>query len=173
MLIPTAYASRKPRAAAESTARPAIVAAAILCSALLGIDLPARAALGAAPETAEAGAPAAPAHLQRRIVAMAQYAMNELTLSSGTVVREYTDRNGVVFAVTWRGPVQPNLQQFLGAVHPRVVQAAAAQNTPRARQLVLNQPDLVVEMHGRMRAFSGLAYLPLQLPSGVSAAEIR
>ncbi|HTD04666.1 DUF2844 domain-containing protein, partial [Undibacterium sp.] len=38
------------------------------------------------------------------------YSINESTLSSGTVVREYVASSGIVFAVSWTGPIMPDLQ---------------------------------------------------------------
>jgi hypothetical protein len=40
-------------------------------------------------------------------------------------------------------------------------------------QLQINQSDLVVHASGHMRAFSGVAYLPPAVPSGVTAAELH
>src|SRR3974390_504240 len=37
--------------------------------------------------------------------------IHEISTDSGLRVREYLDRDGIVFAVTWLGPVQPDLQK--------------------------------------------------------------
>lgn len=42
------------------------------------------------------------------------YTVRETTLGSGTVVREYVSTAGTVFALSWQGPVTPNLSDLLG-----------------------------------------------------------
>src|SRR5262249_51749114 len=62
---------------------------------------------------------------QLRSTAMVQYDVHQI--DSGTVtVREYVTRAGHVFAVTWDGPVPPDMQQLLGEYFPRFNQAARA-----------------------------------------------
>ena len=42
------------------------------------------------------------------------FRVHEMTLDTGTVVREFVALDGKVFAVSWRGPYMPNLRQALG-----------------------------------------------------------
>ncbi len=77
----------------------------------------------------------------------ASYRLHELQLTSGTVVREFAGSDGKVFAVAWSGPTVPNLQ--------------------------IRQSDLVVQAGGHMRSFSGVAYLPLAVPGGVSVGDLH
>lgn len=101
----------------------------------------------------------------------ARYTVQEIRVESGTVVRQYVSPAGRVFAVTWNGPMLPDLRQVLGAYFERYVDAASQR---RARGPVLiQQPDLVVQSGGHMRAFAGSAYLPGAVPQGVSSEEIR
>ena len=51
---------------------------------------------------------------QSRLTSVAGYSVQEIQLPSGTVVREYVSSGGKVFAVSWRGPVIPDLRQTLG-----------------------------------------------------------
>jgi len=121
---------------------------------------------------------AAPA-MARRLSASAPaapslYSMQETQLESSTVVREYTTPAGVVFAITWQGPVLPNLQTLLGNYFP-----AFSQETSRAQQaghqrtrVLMQTPGLVVQSAGRMGRFRGHAYAPDLVPQGVNMQEL-
>ena len=100
------------------------------------------------------------------------YRVHEITLPSGTLVREFVAQSGAIFAVAWQGPTIPNLRQALGKYFDSY--AAAAKVTPlHQRRLDIAQPDLVVHAMGHMRAFTGLAYLPQAIPGGVSIGELQ
>jgi Protein of unknown function (DUF2844) len=100
------------------------------------------------------------------------YRVHEISLPSGTVVREFVAQSGAIFAVAWHGPTMPNLRQALGKYFDNYV--ATAKATPlHHRRLDISQSDLVVHAAGHMRAFSGIAYLPQALPSGVSVGELQ
>ena len=100
------------------------------------------------------------------------YRVHEIQLPSGTVVREFVGSGGTVFAIAWRGPTVPNLRQTLGRYFDSYTAAARANGTSR-HHLQINQSDLVVHAGGHMRAFSGVAYLPPAVPSGVNIGELR
>ena len=95
------------------------------------------------------------------------YSVHELQAPYGTVVREYVSpASGKVFAVTWQGPRIPDLQQLLGAYfdqYTRAVQSRRGQGP-----LIIQVPGLVVQSAGHQRSFIGRAFLPQEVPSGVS-----
>jgi hypothetical protein len=93
-------------------------------------------------------------------------------LPSGTVVSEYLRSDGLVYAVTWRGPSLPNLRQILGDYFANY-QAASRQPLVRHRLVRVASPNIVIESSGKMRAFVGRAWVPSMLPSGVTAADIQ
>ena len=100
-----------------------------------------------------------------------KYVVHEIQAPSGTVVREFVSPAGTVFGVAWAGPTMPDLRQVLGPYFDRYVEAAAQR---RIRGPVLiEQPGLVVQSGGHMRAFVGKAYVPEALPQGVAIDEIR
>ena len=108
----------------------------------------------------------------RKVVANRQYAVHEISRDDGTLIREYVNPEGKVFAVSWSGPVIPDLSHLLGSYN------AEFQNTlhaARARReaAVVHNPDLVVESSGHMRAFYGRAYLNSMLPSGVTPETVK
>jgi hypothetical protein len=100
------------------------------------------------------------------------YDIHEMTLSTGTTVREYAAPGGVVFAIGWDGPAMPDLQQTLGA-HFEEYLAAARANQSGHHHLAAQRGDLVIMSTGHMRAFAGRAYLASAVPPGVSIDELR
>lgn len=105
--------------------------------------------------------------------ATANYSVTQSTLDNGTVVREYSDSSGTVFAVSWNGPFLPDLRTLLGA-HFDTLRSEAAK-TPKAghSQLAVDRPDVVIVSNGHMRAFSGKAWIPDALPAGFSTDSIE
>jgi hypothetical protein len=101
------------------------------------------------------------------------YDIQEITADTGMRVREYVNRDGIVFAVSWTGPVLPDLQRLLGTHYVEYTTALAALNHPGLhRSLRVALPDLIVESGGHLRAYSGRARLPALVPAGVSAADL-
>jgi Protein of unknown function (DUF2844) len=145
----------------------------VLSSALLAAVLSpcmAAAALGE-PETSM---PSEVARLRGsiKVTPHANYKLHEIQLPSGTLVREFAGADGKVFAVAWNGPTVPNLREILGQYFDSYVTAAKAQHSGH-HHLQIRESNLVVLAGGHMRAFSGLAYLPQALPSGVSAGDLH
>ena len=103
-----------------------------------------------------------------------QFDIEEIVSDNGMRVHEFLNRKGIVFAVTWAGPITPDLQRLLGrqfAVYTTALTARTRLGLQRSVRVAT--PDLVVESEGHLRNFSGRAYLPAMLPIGVSTAEIR
>jgi Protein of unknown function (DUF2844) len=105
---------------------------------------------------------------------LGQLEIHEIVADNGMRVREFLNRAGIVFAVTWRGPVMPNLQQLLGTRFPIYAAALSVQQRPGLQRSVsVATPELVVEAEGHLRAYVGRSYLPALLPPGVSIGELR
>jgi hypothetical protein len=128
------------------------------------------AALGAGPDSVDADQ----LHFksERRDSVQSGYQTHELTSPTGTVVREYTDATGHVFAVSWRGSHLPDLRQLLGVSYMRFTAAAQIPHGGHTALLV-HDNDLVIESTGRMRSFAGRAYLPGAMPIGVAQDAIH
>ena len=102
------------------------------------------------------------------------YSVQEMQLESGTLVREYSNLAGMVFAVTWRGPVLPNLSELLGShfsSFKREVEQVRATGK-RGGPVSIRRPELVVSSGGRMRNFFGHAYAPDLIPTGVNIDDL-
>lgn len=108
----------------------------------------------------------------RRVSQSNGYAVHELQSPTGALVREYVSSSGKVFAITWQAPSMPDLRQLLGNYFDEFQKSAALNRTPHA-PLSVQHPGLVVQLGGHMRNFTGRAYLPDQLPSGVRTGDIR
>jgi hypothetical protein len=103
-----------------------------------------------------------------------QFEVQEILTDNGMQVREFLNRGGVVFAVTWAGPVVPDLQRLLGTQFPvYTAELAARDHLGLHRSVRVATSRLVVESDGHLRAYVGRAYLPAMIPAGVSAAELR
>lgn len=141
----------------------------LLC---VGLAVPSWASLGGNASTVQADQ----MHMQgtMRTTTVDGYSVKEIQNSNGIVVREYIAA-GKVFAVAWQGPWPPDMRQLLGNYFDQYMEAAKAQASARVgrRPMMINQPGLVVEIGGHPRAYAGRAYLPDQLPSGVTTEAIR
>ena len=149
-----------------------------LCTLILLIGIaafcapPAQAALGGA--AADLAAEAARVGSEVRWQSLTQYEVGEIDAGSGVIVREYVDRAGQVFAVSWTGPVPPDMRQLLGIHFAQYAAGLAAFAHPGLKRSVrVATPDLIVEAGGHLRAYSGRAYLPALLPGGVVPGEFR
>jgi len=103
---------------------------------------------------------------------MQTYDVHRMVDPAGGVVREYADRTGTVFAVTWHGPRSPDLKTLLGGYYDRYV-AAAAQHRTGHHVVTVHAPDLVLSVVRFQRFAYGRAYLPNRMPSGVTKADLR
>jgi hypothetical protein len=102
----------------------------------------------------------------------AVYTVSQSTLDSGTVVREYSDTAGKVFAVSWTGPTLPDLRTLLGDKFAVMTGSAGKRAKAGHSQLSLEQSDLVLVSNGHMRSFAGHAWIPSALPAGFDTASI-
>ncbi len=99
------------------------------------------------------------------------YTVHEMTVPSGTVVREYI-ADDKVFAVTWRGPHVPDLKQLMGTYFDTYRNEAQTHRSGH-NHLAIEHPEFVMHASGHMRAYTGSAYLPSMLPAGVTANDIQ
>ena len=102
------------------------------------------------------------------------YAVHELQLDNGTIVREYATPAGLVFAVSWRGPVLPDLSALLGGYFNtfKLETEQARLRGRRGSPVNIERGGLVVRSNGRMRNFFGHAYAPDLVPAGVDINDV-
>ena len=142
------------------------------CGLLAASALPALAALGENVTSVSADR----IHLHAQLKGVTNsvgFTVHEMN-TSGTVVREYVSPNGTIFAVSWTGPIKPDLRQLFGSYFQQYVSASSTVHHGAAtrRHFEVKQPDLIVESSGHMRAFHGRAYVPSLMPTGVTPADI-
>lgn len=113
------------------------------------------------------------ARISRSAVTSTNVTQHDLTLADGTVTRQFTNSAGVVFAVSWNGPMRPNLRQLFGAYYPRLQSAAAKTARLHARMaFTANDNDFVVRSGGHPGGFWGYAVLPAQVPADFDASRL-
>lgn len=137
------------------------------------------AALGKAPTTLPAASSASPAPGARVLAATptgrsSLYTLHEVQLESGTTVREYATPAGLVFAISWRGPVLPDLSVLLGDYFNTFKVETEQSRTMGRRGSPVNieRDGLVVSSNGRMRNFFGHAYAPDLIPAGFNIKDV-
>lgn len=140
---------------------------------MLALPLPAFAALGASTDSVHEDKARMQAYLTT--VARGTYTVHELTSPLGVVVREYSSPSGRVFAVSWQGHFMPDMRNLLGTYFERYAMAATTQRKRvQGRSfLAVKQSSFVVESVGHLREYSGRAYDPTLMPSGVSADDLQ
>jgi hypothetical protein len=107
-----------------------------------------------------------------RAVAQRGYSIQTITAPYGEVVNEYVSPAGMVFGVSWKGPVMPNLSQLLGSYFSQLSQPSAAR-VRRHRSAVVQTSQVVIESAGHPRGFHGIAYVPSLVPANVSASVVQ
>jgi len=107
-----------------------------------------------------------------RVTPTVSFTVHEIEAPGGMVIHEYASPDGKVFAVSWRGPGVPDLQQMLGSYYGEFAQAAAAPHYNH-HHLSIRTPNVVVESSGHTRAFFGRAWAPALLPQDFSLSAIR
>ncbi len=91
----------------------------------------------------------------------------------GVVVREFSGRSGVVFAVAWAGRGLPRLRSLYGRYFPaylawlRAHPASAGDGWPSVRA-----PDIVGHAVQGLGSCRGSAYVPALVPKGVDLSSL-
>ncbi|WP_233884586.1 DUF2844 domain-containing protein [Paraburkholderia flagellata] len=154
--------------------------------ALVGASLTAHATLGSYPlsgadahvSASQRVAPVlAAAPSQAAVANTAAYTVNNLTLDSGTTVKEYvSSATNLVFAVVWYGPEMPDLKEILGSSFDTYVSAPAGSSGVKFQDLAsrtVSANGVVVHSHGVPGRFQGYAYIPAAFPQGVTLQGLR
>ena len=126
------------------------------------------AALGAAPSASSSAVKS----LLAAQPTTAPYSVHESITSDGVTVHEYTLSSNVVFAVTWQGPVRPDMSALLGSYFPNFV-AAGESRLHGTGPMIERNGELVIQSMGRPGRFFGKAYVPRLVPANVSADDLQ
>ena len=112
-------------------------------------------------------------HARKAVRAGAEFTVHELTLPSGTVVREFVGADGRVFAVAWRGPTLPDFKQIFGEDNLQAFLSSPSASRSPHKSRTVRQSNLVVHSTGGGRFFTGFAYIPSLMPRAVHEEDIR
>ena len=154
-----------------------VTTAAMACAhsalAVLGQPLAAGGTSGAATPAALKSAAIAPV-ASSSTTSFSNYTVSQTVQANGTTVSEYVNKSGTVFAVAWKGRSMPDLSVLLGSYFTEFkAQADATRNTRNIGTPVnISTDSVVVHSGGRMRNFSGNAYVPALIPSGVTISDV-
>jgi hypothetical protein len=102
----------------------------------------------------------------------ASYSVYESRDADGITVREYVLPNNLVFAVTWQGPVRPDMNALLGSYFPNFV-SAGEERLRGTGTLVQRNGELQIESAGRPGHFFGSASLPRLMPADLRANNLH
>ncbi|MFM0043798.1 DUF2844 domain-containing protein [Paraburkholderia sediminicola] len=106
------------------------------------------------------------------VTTTAPYTTRESRDTNGVLIREYVLPSNTVFAVTWEGPIRPDMTALLGSYFPNFVTAGES----RARgtgPLNEGNGDFRIESAGRLGHFFGMAYLPRLMPANVRPGDLK
>lgn len=115
---------------------------------------------------------ATPFDLATQRAAATSYSVREAVGSDGVTIREYVSAGNVVFAVTWQGPVRPDMSALLGSYFPNFANANEG-HLRGTGALLHHDGDFHIESAGHAGHFFGKAYLPRLIPANVQINELQ
>ena len=138
--------------------------------ACIAATAPAWASLGASRASVDTDV----THFRARMKAttLTNYTVQELTGDGGMVTREFSNASGTVFAVSWDGPVRPDLAQLFGSYFPRF-QADQKGHGRLHRAMRADDIDFIVRTGGHPGHMWGYALLPGDVPQGFSTDALQ
>jgi hypothetical protein len=106
------------------------------------------------------------------VTPVTNYDIHEGRSPTGLYLREYVNRSGKEFAVSWQSPSAANISVLLGDYAGRY-QAAAQAHRSGHHVLSIDTPELKMTVVRLPRGWQGLAILPDGVPAGVNQRELR
>ncbi len=101
------------------------------------------------------------------------FKIHEMTAHSARI-REFTNGSGKIFAISWRGVADPNLEPLLGSYYQEFQNARKNQKISHGRKpLSIKTANLVYQKSGHMRDLHSLVYLNGQLPAGIEPKDLQ
>jgi hypothetical protein len=107
-----------------------------------------------------------------QLTGAASYDVHAAQGANGSLLREYVDRAGHVFAVTWQGPRSPDFASLLGSHAARYL-AVARQHVGSHHVVTVNEPGLSVTTLRLPRGWQVTASEPASIPAAMNRQEIR
>lgn len=108
-----------------------------------------------------------------RAVQGAYTIVEQTDAASGATIEQYlATGSNQVFAITWSGPHQPNLQTLLSSYFGVYSNALANQKQHSLHVAHVDTGSLVVDMTGHPGNFRGAAWAPALVPAGVDVSQL-
>ncbi|HEX4377305.1 MAG TPA: DUF2844 domain-containing protein [Steroidobacteraceae bacterium] len=107
------------------------------------------------------------------VTRMQHYDRHEIATASGLRVHEFADTTGRVFALSWDGQAQPDLQTLLGNHYSEYSSAAKVRRVANHHVFSAQSGGLVIQIIRRPRGLTGMASVPALMPAGIDAQELR
>jgi hypothetical protein len=119
------------------------------------------------------GGKAGMAGVVRPLTGASAYSLLESKTSSGTI-KEFADRDGIVFAVAWSGIKHPDLKSLFGEHFGDYRRALAhTEHSGFKNAWAARNDEIVVRVGGHMGGVRGFAYLPSRVPENVSIEDLQ
>jgi hypothetical protein len=102
----------------------------------------------------------------------APYTVSQSVDASGVTIREYALPANVVFAVTWHGPVRPDMSAVLGSYFTRFANSDDG-HTRGIGPMIQRNSDFHIESAGHPGYLFGKAWLPRLVPANVRVEDLQ
>ncbi|RYZ67408.1 MAG: DUF2844 domain-containing protein [Proteobacteria bacterium] len=110
---------------------------------------------------------------QKAMVNEGPYSVHEM-VANGTTIKEYSNAEGLVFAVSWRGLAAPDLEVLFGTYFAEYKQTLnLAPRQPGKRSVSMDTGRMVVRRSGHMRDQRGFAHVPSLVPAGLNLEDLK
>jgi hypothetical protein len=110
---------------------------------------------------------------QKATASGAQYSVHE-TVVDGNTIKEYSNAEGLVFAVSWRGIAKPDLSVLFGSYYDEYMKTLeSAPKQPGRRSVSMSTSRMVVRRAGHMRDQKGFAHVPSLVPVGLYLEDLQ
>jgi Protein of unknown function (DUF2844) len=107
-----------------------------------------------------------------KVTSTTPYTVHQSLDANGVTTREYVLPGNVVFAVTWEGPIRPDMTALLGTYFPNYVSAGRSRLLGSG-PLASGDDTFRIESGGRLGHFYGIAWLPRLIPAGVRPSDLQ
>ena len=174
MVYPTSNRPlQKPRRWLQTISRPIALATLLTAHASCALAVLGQ-SVQAVSNTASTSVPASELLRSATTATASLYTRTVTLLDTGTSVMEYATPVGIVFAISWQGPVLPDLGMLLGSYFSTFKTEVERNRAQRnlGTPLRIETANLVVRSNGRMRNFFGSAYAPALLPTGLLITDV-
>ena len=101
------------------------------------------------------------------------FTVHQIT-TGGTILKEYVSHQGVIFGVSWRGRVHPDLSIILGSYYSEYQNTLEALPKKKGRvPPVFKTSSFHIEKAGHMGDLTGRAFVSNLIPAGLTDGVVR